>query len=207
MSTDSQDTPKIDEAPEAADEATNPAEITGAPETADIDDATVDVDESSPHQGNVSAEVVALQEEVAQLKEQALRAQAEAQNARRRAEQDVEKARKFALEKFVSELLPVADNLERAITSGDAEDEAQKAILEGVELTHKSLIDTLKKFQVEAIDPEGEPFDPQLHQAMSMVPSPDVEPNTVLNVFQKGYTLYGRLVRPAMVVVSSAPSE
>lgn len=148
--------------------------------------------------------LAALQEEVAGLKEQALRAHAEAQNARRRAEQDVEKARKFALEKFVNDLLPVADNLERAIAAADAEDEAQKAVLEGVELTLKSLQDTLKKYHVEAIDPEGEPFDPQLHQAMSMVPNPDVEPNTVLTVFQKGYNLNGRLVRPAMVVVSTA---
>ncbi|MEO0442531.1 MAG: nucleotide exchange factor GrpE [Pseudomonadota bacterium] len=148
--------------------------------------------------------IESLNEQLDALKEQALRSQAEAQNARRRAEQDVEKARRFALEKFVSELLPVADNLERAIAAGNIDDEAQKAVLEGVQLTHKSLMDTLVKFQVAAIDPEGEPFDPQLHQAMSMVPNPDVEPNTVLNVFQKGYTLNGRLVRPAMVVVSSA---
>jgi molecular chaperone GrpE len=152
-----------------------------------------------------SAAIEALNEQVASMKDEVLRAQAEVQNARRRSEQDIEKARKFALEKFVNELLPVADNLERAIASGDKDDEGQKAILEGVELTHKSLIDTLKKFNVEAVDPEGAPFDPQLHQAMSMVPNPDVEPNTVLNVFQKGYTLNGRLVRPAMVVVSSAP--
>ena len=154
-----------------------------------------------------SPELQALEDEVLTLKEQALRFQAEAQNARRRAEQDVERARKFALEKFVGELLPVADNLERAIAAGDKGDEAQKAVLEGVELTYKALLDTLKRFQVEPIDPEGEPFNPDLHQAMSMVPNPDVEPNTVLNVFQKGYTLYGRLVRPAMVVVSSAVSS
>ncbi|MGH1487669.1 MAG: nucleotide exchange factor GrpE [Cellvibrionaceae bacterium] len=169
-------------------------------------DEGVTADESEDHGGeNENPETQALHDEITELKEQALRAKAEVQNARRRAEQDVEKARKFALEKFVGELLPVADNLERAIAAGDTENESQKAVLEGVGLTHKSLLDTLKKFQVEAIDPEGEPFDPQLHQAMSMVPSPDVEPNTVLNVFQKGYTLYGRLVRPAMVVVSSAP--
>jgi len=143
-------------------------------------------------------------EQIATLKEDVLRAQAETQNARRRAEQDVEKARKFALEKFVGDLLPVADNLERAIAAGDSEGDAQKAALEGVVLTHKSLLDTLKKYKVETIDPDGEPFDPQFHQAMSMVPNPDVEPNTVLTVFQKGYTLNGRLVRPAMVVVSSA---
>ncbi len=145
-----------------------------------------------------------LTEEIADLKEQVLRAHAETQNARRRAEQDVEKARKFALEKFVSDLLPVADNLERAIAAGNAEDETQAAVLEGVSLTLKSLIDTLKKYNVEPIDPQGEPFDPQLHQAMTMVPNPDVEPNTVIDVFQKGYTLNGRLVRPAMVVVSQA---
>ncbi|MFT7389028.1 MAG: molecular chaperone GrpE [Candidatus Endobugula sp.] len=146
-----------------------------------------------------------LSEEIISLKEQVLRAHADAQNARRRAEQDVEKARKFALEKFVSDLLPVADNLERAITAGDAENETQKAVLDGVALTLKSLQDALKKYKVEVVDPAGEPFDPQLHQAMTMVPNPDMEPNTVMDVFQKGYTLNGRLVRPAMVVVSSAP--
>jgi molecular chaperone GrpE len=156
---------------------------------------------------NIEAESVSdgLVEELAGLKEQVLRAQAETQNARRRAEQDVEKARKFALEKFVSDLLPVADNLERAILAGDADNETQKAVLEGVELTLKSLQDALKKYKVAMIDPAGEPFDPQLHQAMTTIPNPDVEPNTVLDVFQKGYTLNGRLVRPAMVVVSSAP--
>ena len=146
-----------------------------------------------------------LAEEIASLKEQVLRAHADAQNVRRRSEQDVEKARKFALEKFVADLLPVADNLERAIAAGDPEDETQKAVLEGVALTLKSLQDTLKKYKVEMVDPAGEPFDPQLHQAMTMVPNPDMEPNTVMDVFQKGYTLNGRLVRPAMVVVSSAP--
>ena len=146
-----------------------------------------------------------LGEEIASLKEQVLRAHADAQNTRRRAEQDVEKARKFALEKFVADLLPVADNLERAIAAGDAENETQKAVLEGVALTLKSLQDALKKYKVEVVDPAGEPFDPQLHQAMTMVSNPDMEPNTVMDVFQKGYTLNGRLVRPAMVVVSSAP--
>ncbi|MFT6220880.1 MAG: molecular chaperone GrpE [Candidatus Endobugula sp.] len=146
-----------------------------------------------------------LAEEIASLKEQVLRAHADAQNVRRRSEQDVEKARKFALEKFVADLLPVADNLERAIAAGNPEDETQKAVLEGVALTLKSLQDTLKKYKVEMVDPAGEPFDPQLHQAMTMVPNPDMEPNTVMDVFQKGYTLNGRLVRPAMVVVSSAP--
>ncbi|MGD8176046.1 nucleotide exchange factor GrpE [Marinimicrobium sp. ARAG 43.8] len=137
-------------------------------------------------------------------KEQVLRSQAEAQNARRRAEQDVEKAHKFGQEKLLQDLLPVVDNLERALTSLDADNPDHKAVMEGIQLTHKSFIDALSRYQVEVVNPVGEPFDPELHQAMSMVESPDAEPNTVIEVFQKGYTLHGRLVRPAMVVVSKS---
>jgi molecular chaperone GrpE len=176
-------------------------------ESVNNDDVEVDAEVEAEVEGESSDDSIGdvLTEEIALLKEQVLRAHADAQNVRRRSEQDVEKARKFALEKFVADLLPVADNLERAIAAGNPEDETQKAVLEGVELTLKSLQDTLKKYKVEMVDPAGEPFDPQLHQAMTMVPNPDMEPNTVMDVFQKGYTLNGRLVRPAMVVVSSAP--
>lgn len=153
------------------------------------------------------AEIEELQAKVAEMAEQALRAQAEAQNARRRAEMDVEKAHKFALERFVNDLLPVADNLERAIASIDTGNEAFKAVTEGIELTLKAFLDTLKRHNVETVDPAGQPFDPQLHQAMSMVENANVEPNTVIDVFQKGYTLNGRLVRPAMVVVAKAPAS
>lgn len=151
------------------------------------------------------AQITALKEQAANANEQALRAAAEAQNTRRRAEQDVEKAHKFALEKFVNDMLPVADNLERSIDAAKGEQGSLETVLEGVELTFKSLVDALKRHNVEAVNPAGEPFDPQLHQAMSMVPDENVEPNTVINVFQNGYTLNGRLVRPAMVVVSKAP--
>lgn len=151
-----------------------------------------------------SSEIDALKEELVQAKEQALRAAAEAQNIRRRAEQDVEKAHKFGLEKLVSDMLPVADNLERAVAAASAEGADINAVIEGVELTLKTLVDGLKRHKVETLDPEGEPFNPEFHQAMTMVPNPDVEPNTVIDVFQKGYTLHGRLVRPAMVVVSKA---
>lgn len=149
------------------------------------------------------SQVEALQAEVAELKEEVLRAQAETQNVRRRAEVDVEKAHKFSTEKFARELLEVVDNLERTIAASP-DDEVVKPFLEGVEMTQKSFVDTLKKFKVEAIDPEGHPFDPDLHQAISMVDAPDAEPNTVLNVVQKGYTIHDRLLRPAMVVVSKA---
>jgi len=144
-----------------------------------------------------------LRAQLDEARDDALRAAAEAQNARRRAEQDVDKARKFALERMAGDLLPVVDNLERAVqAAAEATDAA--AIAEGVDLTLRSFTDVLTKNGIEALDPVGEPFDPQLHQAMTMVPNPDMEPNTVMDVMQKGYTLNGRLLRPAMVVVSKA---
>jgi molecular chaperone GrpE len=153
---------------------------------------------------SLEEEVSRLQEDLVTARDAALRAQADAQNVKRRAEQDVEKARKFALERFAGELLPVVDNLERALESATGDDEVIKPIAEGVELTLKSFLDVLGKQNIEVVDPQGEPFDPNLHQAMSMVENDEVEPNTVIAVMQKGYTLNGRLVRPAMVMVSKA---
>lgn len=179
-------------------------------ETEALEDDQVElssVDTEAPESNDVAAlqaEIEALKNEVASAQEQVLRASAEMQNARRRAQQDVEKAHKFALDKFVGDMLPVADNLERALEAASNQQGSLETIIEGVELTLKSMADGLKRHNVEAVDPAGEPFDPQLHQAMSMVPDPNVEPNTVINVFQRGYTLNGRLVRPAMVVVSKA---
>ena len=155
----------------------------------------------------LDARIAKLQSDIERLNDRTLRAQADAQNARRRAEQEMEKARKYALERFASELLPVVDNLERALEAASGDDEAIKPIAEGVELTLKSFQDVLRKFQVEPVDPVGEPFDPQRHQAMSLIDNPDAQPNTVLTVMQKGYTLNERLLRPAMVVVSKAPAK
>ncbi|WP_370980018.1 nucleotide exchange factor GrpE [Agaribacterium sp. ZY112] len=166
--------------------------------------AEADLSEESSPENDAAAKIAELEEKLAQVQENALRAAAEAQNVRRRAEQDVEKAHKFGLEKLVNSLLPVVDNLERALEAANTEGADVNALNEGVELTLKTFHDALKGHKVEAVAPEGEPFDPNLHQAISAVPSPDVEPNTVLNVVQKGYTLSGRLVRPAMVVVSKA---
>lgn len=161
--------------------------------------------EAAPEE-SLDARIARLQSDLEQAGDRALRAQADAQNAKRRAEQDVEKARKYALERFAGELLPVVDNLERALEAASGDDEAIKPIADGVELTLKSFLDVLRKFQVAPVDPAGEPFDPQRHQAMGMVENPDAEPNTVLTVMQKGYTLNARLIRPAMVVVSKAPA-
>ena len=143
-----------------------------------------------------------LQLEVATAKDQVLRVQAEMQNLRRRAERDVENAHKYALDKFAPALLPVVDNLERALAAIDSEDAAQKSVAEGIELTLKTFVEVLTRYKVEVVDPGGQPFDAELHQAVSAVPNPDLEPNTVIDVFQKGYTLNGRLLRPAMVVVA-----
>ena len=156
---------------------------------------------------NETSEVEALQAQVQEFQEQMLRSQAEMQNVRRRAEIDVEKAHKFALEKFVKELLPVADSLEKAVESTEGHDESGElvaSIREGVEMTLSLFMSSLKKFNVEQINPVGAPFDPQHHEAMSMVPAPDAEPNSVVAVVQKGYLLNGRVVRPAMVMVAKA---
>lgn len=161
-------------------------------------------DDAIEEEASLEEIVTQLQEDISAARDSALRAQADAQNVKRRAEQDVEKARKFALERFCSELLPVIDNMERALEAADRENEAVKPLAEGVDLTLKSFLGAMQKFNIEVVSPEGEPFDPNLHQAMSMVENNDVEPNTVVAVMQKGYTLNGRLVRPAMVMVSKA---
>ncbi|MFE8047905.1 nucleotide exchange factor GrpE [Brenneria goodwinii] len=133
-----------------------------------------------------------------------LRARAEADNIRRRAEMDVEKAHKFAVEKFASEMLPVIDNLERALDLADKSNEALAPMVEGIELTLKSLLDAVHKFGIEVIEDVNVPFNPEVHQAMTMLESDDHQPNHVMMVMQKGYTLNGRLLRPAMVAVSKA---
>ncbi len=190
--------PTVDQAETAADAP--PAEDVSVAEAEGVAEATED-----PGEEPTLEEVIAqLQGEVAEARDMALRAQADAQNVKRRAEQDVEKARKFALESFAKELLPVVDNLERALESAAGDNEAIKPIAEGVELTLKSFLDAMGRFNIEKVDPQGEPFDPNLHQAMSMVENDEVEPNSVIAVVQKGYTLNGRLVRPAMVMVSKA---
>lgn len=133
-----------------------------------------------------------------------LRAKAEVENIRRRTEMDIEKAHKFALEKFSSELLPVIDNLERALDLADKSNAELAGMIEGVELTLKSLLDAVSKFGMEVVSDVHVPFNPELHQAMTLMESEDLEPNHVMMVMQKGYRLNGRLLRPAMVAVSKA---
>jgi molecular chaperone GrpE len=165
-----------------------------------------DVDETVD-QKDWKAEAEALAQQIEGLKDQTIRAQADAQNIRRRAEQDVEKAHKFALEKFAKELLPIVDGLEKAVEAEVASGNEMTTLREGVEMTLSMFLSGVKKFKLEQIDPVGHPFDPALHEAMTMVEAPDAEPNTVIAAMQKGYTLSGRLIRPAMVVVSKGASK
>ncbi len=195
------------------------AEATAAKETAadGLEQDQIAPDQAAEAEPAEQITVEGLQEALAaaeaaasQAKDQALRAMAEGENVKRRAMKDVENAHKYALDKFVADLLPVVDSLEKAVDSAaavaaDTEGAAADAFSEGVSLSLKLALDTLKKHSVEQINPLGEPFDPQHHEAMAMVPNPDAEPNSVMDVMQPGYLLNGRLVRAAMVVVAKAP--
>lgn len=178
-----------------------------------VDEAALDVEgeaqteESAPSETSIEslqAELGAAQTKASEHYDGMLRLQAEMDNLRKRTERDVENAHKFALEKFVNELLPVKDSLDMGLAAAQQEANLDK-LIEGVELTLKQFNQAMDKFAVVEVNPEGEKFDPELHQAMSMQPSADHEPNTVMAVMQKGYTLNGRLIRPAMVMVAKAP--
>ena len=155
-----------------------------------------------PQAAEAGAQVTAALEEaqakIAELQEAFLRAKAETENVRRRAQEDVTKAHKFAIESFAEHLLPVVDSLEAAITHNS--DDLAK-VREGVELTLRQLTGALEKGRVVAVNPVGEKFDPHRHQAISMVPA-DQEPNTVVTVLQKGYVIADRVLRPALVTVA-----
>lgn len=167
-------------------------------------DATENAAEADPRDERIAQ----LEAELAQLqngvRDAQLRAQAEIENVRRRTELDVEKAHKFALEKFANELLPVIDSLERALEVADKANPELTSMVEGIELTLKSLLDAVRKYGVEVVGETNEPFNPDIHQAMSMMESEEVAPNHVMMVMQRGYTLNGRLLRPAMVAVAKA---
>lgn len=182
---------------ESVQEQTVEAEAVTAEQDADIvDDIELENDE-----------LAAAHEEIGALKDQMLRMQADMQNIRRRADLDVEKAHKFGLEKFANEMLSVVDNLERGLSAAP-EEEATQAIRDGMKMTLDGVIASFAKFKVDIVNPMNEAFNPEFHQAMTMIESPVAPANTVIDVMQKGYTLNGRLLRPAMVVVSKgAPAK
>ena len=162
-------------------------------------DETIEQSAETSHDTDDSA---SLETQLEELKEALLRSQADVQNGRRRAERDIENAHKYAIEKFIKDLLAVLDSMERALELAATTDGFDMAMLEGTQMTHKLLLDTVSRHGVEVVDPAGERFDPQQHEAMSMVESEGQEPNTVTAVMQKGYKLEGRVIRAAMVVVT-----
>ena len=184
----------------------------------DINDQPVVIDEEQTESveelPTEEITVEALQKQLAESEkkstenlDKALRIQAEMENLKRRTQKDLENAHKFALDKFSKELLAVIDSLELGLHAVIGNSEEIQKIREGYELTLKQFESVFSKFNIEKIDPTGKSFNPELHQAMTMQPSAETKPNTVLNVFQKGYSLNGRLIRPAMVVVSKAVED
>ncbi|ALL18769.1 molecular chaperone GrpE [Enterobacter sp. E20] len=170
-------------------------------EAVEPDASAEQVDPRDEKIANLEAQLVEAQN---RERDGVLRIKAEMENLRRRTEQDVEKAHKFALEKFVNELLPVIDSLDRALEVADKANPDNAAMIEGIELTLKSMLDVVRKFGVEVIADTNVPLDPNVHQAIAMVESEEVEAGKVLGVMQKGYTLNGRTIRAAMVTVAKA---
>lgn len=154
--------------------------------------------------GAMTQELEEAQQKATEYHDRILRMQAEIENLRKRAQRDLSNAHKYAIEKLAGELLQVKDSLELGLGAGDAD--AAK-LQEGTELTLKILTTILQKYAIEEVNPDGETFDPNLHQAMTMQESAEHEPNTVISVMQKGYTLHDRLLRPAMVIVAKAPEK
>ena len=170
-------------------------------EAVEPDASAEQVDPRDEKIANLEAQLVEAQN---RERDGVLRIKAEMENLRRRTEQDVEKAHKFALEKFVNELLPVIDSLDRALEVADQANPDNAAMIEGIELTLKSMLDVVRKFGVEVIADTDVPLDPNVHQAIAMVESEEIEAGKVLGVMQKGYTLNGRTIRAAMVTVAKA---
>ncbi|MCU6409953.1 nucleotide exchange factor GrpE [Enterobacter quasiroggenkampii] len=170
-------------------------------EAVEPDASAEQVDPRDEKIANLEAQLVEAQN---RERDSVLRIKAEMENLRRRTEQDVEKAHKFALEKFVNELLPVIDSLDRALEVADKANPDNAAMIEGIELTLKSMLDVVRKFGVEVVADTDVPLDPNVHQAIAMVESEEIEAGKVLGVMQKGYTLNGRTIRAAMVTVAKA---
>lgn len=168
---------------------------------------SVDATAASPEEQDLIALLEDARAKANEHWDMVVRAKADFENLRKRHERELENAHKFALERFVGELLPVRDSMELGLNAAQDEKADVTKLKEGAELTLKLLSDVMEKFNVVEVNPEGEPFDPSLHQAMTLQPRADVPENTVVSVVQKGYVLNGRLVRPAMVIVSQKPAQ
>jgi molecular chaperone GrpE len=151
---------------------------------------------------STAAQLEAAQKKADQHWDELLRARAEMENLRRRQARDLENAHKHALDKFVTELLPIYDSMELGLNAANNDEASLEAVREGLEMTMKMFLSSISKFGLEQVNPEGQAFDPELHQAVAMQPAEGVEANQVISVMQKGYQFNGRLLRPAIVTVS-----
>lgn len=190
----------VEQIPEEESAELKQAEIAGTEEETESKPTEISLEE-------LQRQLEQAKQQAAQNWDIAARARAEMENLRKRAQKDIENAHKYALENFAREMLTVIDSLELGIKACTGESPEVAKLKEGSELTLKQFESVFAKFNIEAIDPIGQPFNPEHHQAMSMQPSAEHAPNTVVNVFQKGYLLNGRLIRPAMVVVSKAAED
>lgn len=184
-----------------------PTNGAGGAETSAAPESSADL----PASGAEAERIAELEAEIKTLTDQALRALAEAENTRRRAQREIEENNKYALTNFAREMLPVADNLRRALeaipANARAADKALDSFAQGVELTERELAAVLERFGIKRVEPAGQPFDHNLHQAVMQMESVDQPAGTVVQVLQSGYTLHGRLLRPAMVAVAKTPAE
>jgi molecular chaperone GrpE len=194
--------------PESEEYSVEDLEVQSAAEDADNqdagDDPASDMDDASPEKLHLMLEDARAKAD--EHWEQVIRARAELENLKKRHSRELENAHKYAIDKFVNEILPVKDSLELGLNAASDEGADLAKLIEGTELTLKLFADVMGKFGIEEINPVGEAFNPEFHQAMAMQPSDEAAPNTVLTVVQKGYTLNERLVRPAMVMVAQAPN-
>ena len=154
----------------------------------------------------LKAKLAEAEQQVAALRDQSLRAAAETDNVRKRAEREISTSAKYGADRVLGDLLAVIDSLELGLKAADAPEASAKSIGAGLSLTHKQLLSFFEKHGVKVLDPAGQPFNPELHEAVSAVESADVAPNHVVAVMQKGYRLHERLLRPAMVMVARAPA-
>lgn len=186
------------------DEKNQPDDATTQTETTDNAEAKAQTEQAQLHDEKIASLQLQLAEAQTREQESLLRAKAEIENMRRRTEQDIEKAHKFALEKFVTELLPVLDSLDRALEVADKDNAELLPMLEGIELTQKSMLDVVGKFGVLPINQINVPLDPNVHQAIAVLEAEEVAENHIIGIMQKGYTLNGRTIRAAMVTVAKA---
>lgn len=206
LSSEPEDNEGIETAPDGEPTPESSVGVEDGAETSEAEEAEDSIEPLRTALAEAQAALEASRAEAESLRDQALRAAAEADNVRKRADRSIENAHKYALERFVNDLLPAVDSFERAVDAAAdlkaTAGEAVTSMAEGMELSLKLLVEAMQRQGIEVVDPIGAPFDPNLHEAMSMIERPEAEPGSVIEVFQKGYTVNGRLARPARVIIA-----